>query len=1069
MAFNRPRRFRHRRFASFEQIEPRLMLSGQPAGDFFLDYLIDDRVSDHRYDEVGQTLTDAHTLTGMDQVLANYGFTGTGQTVAVIDSGIAYDHDALGSGLGSQYRVVGGYDFTENDADPYDDGPYGSHGTHVAGIIGSDAAGAPGVASSVDLVGLRVFDDDGAGYFSWVEQALQWVHDNRNAFENPITAVNLSLGASYNGSEPPYWAMLEEEFAQLEADGIFIAVAAGNDFTSYNTPGLGYPAASSYVVPVMSVDDNGAMSYFSQRHDRAIAAPGRSVLSSVPDYVGNNDGVANDYARYSGTSMATPYVAGASVIVRQAMEFAGMTGITQDSIYDLMRNTADTFYDSATSASYLRLNLQAAIDAIMPADDYGSTVAEACAAGSLGNGSSLSGSIGQLNDLDYFTFTASATGTMTLEASATHEMVASWQLEGATISQQSAEELVFDVVAGQSYTVGVGTTGGIGHYDIQVAVEGNVEWGVIAQETMNDNVVPISGQRYSFTAANDGIVTVEALFDHSAGDVDIQLYQGDQLVGGSYSEQDSERIDVMATAGDRFTVYAYSNGGYTQNDDVDFRVTNLVSQNGTAVNVLNAEARADLSFVMGSTHQLTVNGVAYQFDAQTVETVCIAGSVLDDTLEVTGTAGNEVATFRSGEFSFVSDSLELTANDVDNVFVNSGGGQDRAFMHGTSGYELFGARPEVATLYGSTFMFRATEFAEVTAIGNGGEDLAYFYDSAGDDQIDMGPTSAQMTGSGLMRQADGFASVYAYATNGGNDLVRLFGSSGNDTFLASEGMAKMYSPGFYGRALGFETAVGIAGTGGRDVAELNDGAGNDVLLMRPDMSRIFGDGINNYAVGFGYVEAFSTAGGIDTAHIHDSSGDDIFVVREGFARMFGDGFDARANGFKYVHGYSRWGGTDTAYMHDTTSDDLFTVSSSVAKLYGAGILSRACGFRYAHGFAANGGADRVDFIDSAGDDRLEITSNFSKMFFPDAFVRACDFEEITASSANGGNDEAFVSDTAMTDQLRAIAEAFHMDNEDFRVDLDGFGYVRAESTHGGGDTADVQSIDYILQMIGEWN
>ena len=55
----------------------------------------------------------------------------------MIDSGIAWDHVALSGGLGTGYRVVGGWDFAENDADPYDDGPSGFHGTHVAGIIGS--------------------------------------------------------------------------------------------------------------------------------------------------------------------------------------------------------------------------------------------------------------------------------------------------------------------------------------------------------------------------------------------------------------------------------------------------------------------------------------------------------------------------------------------------------------------------------------------------------------------------------------------------------------------------------------------------------------------------------------------------------------------------------------------------------------------------------------------------------------------------------------------------------------------------------------------------------------------
>ena len=203
-----------KRTTKFETFESRIVFSVDTiAGDLFLQSEMD-----FTQPVEFSTLTQAHEDTGANYVFDEFGFDGTGQTVAIIDSGIAFDHFALGGGFGEDYRVVGGYDFAEDDANPYDDGPAGFHGTHVAGIVASDAEGNRGVASGVDLVGLRVFDDNGIGNLEWVEQALQWVHENQNSFENPITTVNLSLGVEFNGFETPEdWAILDDELAQLEA------------------------------------------------------------------------------------------------------------------------------------------------------------------------------------------------------------------------------------------------------------------------------------------------------------------------------------------------------------------------------------------------------------------------------------------------------------------------------------------------------------------------------------------------------------------------------------------------------------------------------------------------------------------------------------------------------------------------------------------------------------------------------------------------------------------------------------------------------------------------------------
>jgi subtilisin family serine protease len=494
---------------SANPIDGSLVHHASPDADFWIDTSLERNLG-ALVGDIEKTLSSAHNSTGLTGVRNDYGFTGAGQTVAVIDSGIAWNHSALGNGLGSSYRVVGGWDFTENDANPYDDGPEGSHGTHVAGIIGADTTGTTndGVAPGVDLVGLRVFDDAGAGYFSWVESALQWVHQNRNAFENPITAVNLSLGTSWNSASIPNWAMLEDEFAQLKADGIFIAVSAGNSFASYNAPGLSYPAASPHVVPVMSVMDNGNLSSFSQRHTRAIGAPGQYIVSTVPDYVGNNNGVNDDWASFSGTSMASPYVAASSVLLRQAMEFVGWQYITQDVIYSHMMYSAKSFFDSATGQTYKRIDLATAFNTLMPIDEYGSTASTAHGLGTLGGNRQINGVISKLSDADYFQFTAAGSGTATFQISTTHSLAPQWSGAGGSASGNT---YAFQVVAGQSYTVGLSTGNGIGWYGINVTAPGAaVQNSAPVLATIGNRSIA-EGNQLTFTASATDVNTNQSL------------------------------------------------------------------------------------------------------------------------------------------------------------------------------------------------------------------------------------------------------------------------------------------------------------------------------------------------------------------------------------------------------------------------------------------------------------------------------------------------------------------------------------------------------------------------------
>lgn len=409
-------------------------------------------------------------LPQFNEVQAKYGLMGRGQSVAVIDSGIAYNHEAFGGGIGPEFRVVAGHDFTSsNDVDPYDEpGPLGGHGTRVASVVA-------GAVQKADLVGLRVFNDNGTGYLAWVEQALRWVHENRNSFANPITTVNLSIGIAGNSSTSLPGSTIEDELAQLVADGIFVSASAGNDFVTYGVPGLAYPASSPQVVAAMCTNYDGReLSYFSQRLPRAIAAPGRMLTVAIPDYLGNNNGIHDDYRLSSGTDLSAPFLASASVLVREMMEFNGSTSITQQMIYDHLRSSADDIIDVATNQTYKSVNLIKALDTLAPADDFGSTLETAELLGTINGASSRSGTLGTLQDIDFFKFTAGQTGNLRLQTGATHYLVPSWTIynaNGTPITTTTSTDFSFPVQSGLSYSLGLSTSQGIGHFSLNLTLD----------------------------------------------------------------------------------------------------------------------------------------------------------------------------------------------------------------------------------------------------------------------------------------------------------------------------------------------------------------------------------------------------------------------------------------------------------------------------------------------------------------------------------------------------------------------------------------------------------------------
>ncbi len=233
---------------------------------------------------------------------------GHGIRVAIVDTGVDYTHPDLGGCFGSGCKVAGGYDFVNNDADPWDDE---GHGTHVAGIIAANGT-VVGVAPDATLYAYKVLDASGSGSDSAVIAGIERAMDPD---QNPITndgaqVINLSLG----GPGDPNDAVSQAVNAAVDA-GTVVVVAAGNDGDKgYFT--IGSPGTAVKALTVGASDKNDILATFSSRGPVPsgwllkpdILAPGVAIRSTVP---------GGGYEAWSGTSMATPHMAGAAVLLRQ--------------------------------------------------------------------------------------------------------------------------------------------------------------------------------------------------------------------------------------------------------------------------------------------------------------------------------------------------------------------------------------------------------------------------------------------------------------------------------------------------------------------------------------------------------------------------------------------------------------------------------------------------------------------------------------------------------------------------------------------------------------------------------
>lgn len=266
-------------------------------------------------------------------------------TVAVIDTGVDYNHEDLKDNIWKNTEEIPN-DGIDNDGDGIVDDYYGAdmvngtgsamddegHGTHVAGIIAAsnNDKGVVGIAYNTKIMPIKA--GDASGYFMQdnIAKAINY------AYEKGADVINMSFGGSASS------VAVQDALSMAYSRCVLVASAgnngAPNEATdSYPIPVPNYPAALSYVMGVMSVDEDGVESGFSNwdatvfnNKEYEVYAPGEQILSTIP---------GDRYASLSGTSMAAPVVAAEAALLRS--RYKDLDKYPTKFIYGQISGTAD--------------------------------------------------------------------------------------------------------------------------------------------------------------------------------------------------------------------------------------------------------------------------------------------------------------------------------------------------------------------------------------------------------------------------------------------------------------------------------------------------------------------------------------------------------------------------------------------------------------------------------------------------------------------------------------------------------------------------------------------------------
>lgn len=1002
--------------------------------------------------------------------------------VGVIDTGVDYTHSDLQANIWRNPGEVAGngvdddgngfvddlhgYDFANNDSSPMDDN---GHGTHCAGTIGgrgNNGQGVAGVNWNTSIMALKFLGADGSGSTSNAVRATNYATMMRSQYGVNVRVLSNSWGGG------GYSQALADAVSASNNAGILFVAAAGNESANTDTTPH-YPSnyTAANVISVAATDRNDNLASFSNYGATTVdlAAPGVSIYSTV-----NGGG----YATYSGTSMATPHVAGVAALAWAANSSATVAQVKQailggvDQVAALSGKVAtggrlnayNTLqllggsggnqtpvvgsFNASPGAVTAGQAVTLAATGVADADGTVSSVSfyrDSNGNGGWDSGDTLLGTVNNPSGSASLTWNTGglAAGTHTVLARARDNTGAWGNATSATLSIVAPDDHANGATGATSLTLGVTANGTIG-------VGGDVDW---------FRVDVTLGRSYTFQTALAGL-----------SDSVLSLYSsnGTTLLASNDDNGASLASRIDWTANQTGSVYlavrgygSSMTGAYTVSAS-----TTTFLYSGDTLTVYGTAGQDRVEFRAGSTNSLVFNGQTVSLNPATTRTVTYVGGGGADVLVLSGGAAQEDFTFQPTSGQMSSTAYTFNYSGVSDVTAFGGAG-DRAFLNDSAGNDTLVSTPDYTTLSGSGFHIWAQGFSQVeTRATAGGVDVASLYDSAGNDTFIATPTSARMTTAQGTSYAQGFDQVYAFAT-GGNDTANLTGSTGDDTLIATPEYSHLMGPGYLVYTQGFDTRNINCAQGGYDTAIQFDSAGDETLTLNQGSSSF---GSSTFAINTqGMDRVFTTCGngGNDTATQYDSAGDDTLLATPLYSHLWSTNYLFYTQGFDRLNTYATAGGNDTVTLYDSAGDDTITASPTQVQQAGAGYLLLAQGFDRMF-FNASSGNDTANLYDSAGDDSFIGTPGQSVLYNSNYSLCAVGYDRVNVYATAGGTDTARLIDSNGADSLFAQSAMAQLVGTDYFNYVEGFDRVCAEGTSGGSNSRNLQAVDFTFEQLGTW-